>query len=378
MSQIQSLGAANGGGGANSFVTDSGTATPAAGIINIFADNLAGATVETTGSGNTVQLNTTDANFNTIIGKGAGAATISGRSNTSVGYNSMNIGIVSGSDNSAFGATALQRLTTGGENVAVGSTAMQFATTSDQSVAIGVNALFSASSSSNNVAVGFQALEQATTGNGSNVCVGWKSGQVITTGTRNCLIGFSAGSAYTTTESSNIILGNNVGSGGEFNIMRLGGGTGSGTGQQNATFISGINGVTSSNPLMVTINSATDQLGVLASGPAFFTWHVIIGASQTMVSNNGYISNYAGTLAYLLPATSAIGDIIEVTSIAAQPWSISLNAGQYIQCVNVETTPTTGSITSTAIGDSIRMVCTVTDTAWTVLSMVSTAGFNII
>ena len=90
-----------------------------------------------------------------------------------------------------------------------------------------------------------------------------------------------------------------------------------------------------------------------------------------MVAGNGYFSNDpANDLTFTLPATAAKGTILEITNLqAAQNFTIAQASGQSIQFGSVATTVGVGgSISSTAIGDSLRMVCTVANTTWQVLS----------
>lgn len=108
-------------------------------------------------------------------------------------------------------------------------------------------------------------------------------------------------------------------------------------------------------------------------GGGGFSWSVIT-ASQSAVAGNGYIANSAGTLVLTLPATSAIGDLIEVTGINnATGWSIAQNAGQQIHFGAADTTiGVTGSLSSTLTRDSVRIVCVVAGASaeWNVLSSV--------
>lgn len=90
-----------------------------------------------------------------------------------------------------------------------------------------------------------------------------------------------------------------------------------------------------------------------------------------MVAGNGYFSNDpANSLTFNLPTTAAVGTILEITNLqAAENFTLAQAAGQSVQFGSVATTVGVGgSITSTAIGDSLRMVCTVADTTWQVLS----------
>lgn len=106
-------------------------------------------------------------------------------------------------------------------------------------------------------------------------------------------------------------------------------------------------------------------------GGGVLSWIDSTTGPVTMVAGNGYFSNDpANNLTFDLPATAAQGTILEITNLqAARNFTIAQAAGQSIQFGSVSTTVGVGgSISSTAIGDSLRMVCTVADTTWQVLS----------
>jgi len=106
-----------------------------------------------------------------------------------------------------------------------------------------------------------------------------------------------------------------------------------------------------------------------ATSPSSFTWNVI-SASEAMASNNGYVCvSPGGALALSLPVVSAVGDLIEVTLDGSTSFSVTQGAGQQIRMGNLSTTAGVGgSISSTAQGDSIQMVCSVADLKWNILS----------
>ena len=110
-----------------------------------------------------------------------------------------------------------------------------------------------------------------------------------------------------------------------------------------------------------------------AAAGATFTWSVIT-ANQSAVAGNGYICNKASTLVLTLPASGAIGDLIEVTGInTALGWQIAQNANQQIFYGTSSTTlGATGTLTSSAIRDSIKIVCVVAgaSTVWNVISSI--------
>jgi len=122
--------------------------------------------------------------------------------------------------------------------------------------------------------------------------------------------------------------------------------------------------------IAVTTGSNTLNLEVVGGG---IIWAVIT-VNQTIAVNNGYITNKAGTLALLLPATAAIGNTIHITGIqTATGWQITQNANQQIFLGTGSTTVgVAGTVTSTAVRDSIELVCVVAgaSTVWNALNWV--------
>jgi hypothetical protein len=70
-----------------------------------------------------------------------------------------------------------------------------------------------------------------------------------------------------------------------------------------------------------------------------------------------------------LPAVSTVGQVIELTLDGATSFTVTQGAGQQIREGNVATTAGVGgSIASTQQGDSLRMVCSVANLKWIILS----------
>lgn len=135
-------------------------------------------------------------------------------------------------------------------------------------------------------------------------------------------------------------------------------------------------GSIASDPVLNTITAGS---GIsIANGPGTITissvtgtlaWNVI-SASQTLAVENGYVCvSPGGVLSLALPATSVLGDIIEVTLDGATSFSITQSAGQQIRIGNLATTAGVGgSLTSTQQGDAIRLVCQTANLKWNVIS----------
>lgn len=123
----------------------------------------------------------------------------------------------------------------------------------------------------------------------------------------------------------------------------------------------------------ITFTTGAGSLVINATGGGL-TWSVVtVNASFTV--NTGTIANKGSALVMTLPATAAVGDIIEITGInTALGWSIAQNANQQIFFGTSSTTAGVGgSISSINIRDSLRMVCVVAG-ASTVYNVIASVG----
>lgn len=326
------------------IVTIAGNTGTATGSTITFIGSASEGTPKFSASGSTVSLAFDDANFNLGIGTDAlntlaGTPTIGGVGN-----------VVVGGDSGAL-------ISTGNENTMLGE--------------------------GNGIIL--------NTGS-NNVMLGNSIGQSIISGSNNILIGNQTGRLYTGAESNNIIIAAGAWAGeivGETNTLRIG--EPSHSTITNAAYICGIQGVNvGSTASVVTIaGTNANQLGsavltagtniaitpgagtitISATGADAFAWSVIT-ANQTAAVFKGYFCNKAGTLALALPAASAVGDVIEVANInTATGTQFTQAAGQQIFFAGASTTSgATGTLTSSAVGDTLRMVCRVANLTWQVVS----------
>ena len=309
--------------GAETFITDSGTATPnILGQVNVLTQNAtlgAGSSVlfSAPGASNTIQLDLTDADDNTILGAGSGNLTMSGTGNTVLGQGSLT-SITSGSTNIVIGQGAGNNLTgtetgnvligdpgvTGinnlfaihipsagagfvgfdmhnypggssvnGANLFIGESAGNRTMTAPAwfgNIGIGTGTLMGLTTGPHNVALGSVSGIYITSGDG-NVLLGHSTGANllggtgIVSGNRNVAIGYAAGDNWTGSDSTNICIGTNPGVLGDNRITRIGS-DGSADAIQAKAFIYGIRGVTTdvNNAVAVLIDSA-GQLGTVSS-----------------------------------------------------------------------------------------------------------------
>lgn len=120
----------------------------------------------------------------------------------------------------------------------------------------------------------------------------------------------------------------------------------------------------------VSISNGNNSITINAVGSGL-TWTVVTGAAQAMTSNNGYIANRAGTVAFTLPTTSAVGDVLAITGInTATGWSLAWTTNQQVFFGTSTTTVTTGSLASVNIRDTIYIVCVIANLTWNVVSSI--------
>lgn len=107
----------------------------------------------------------------------------------------------------------------------------------------------------------------------------------IASGSDNTLVGFDAGSAYANAESSNILLGSLMpGVFNESNVLRIGNGTGTGSGNLSKAYISGIKNNSLAGSYVVV--DSNDQLGI-SNGPAQCSFLYYLGAMVNNVTGAG-------------------------------------------------------------------------------------------
>lgn len=140
---------------------------------------------------------------------------------------------------------------------------------------------------------------------------------------------------------------------------------------QRSTAVSASNSV---NNGVAHFNNAFGQFTVDANGfvstngSGVIKWNTI-AAPLTLAVNNGYICTAGGTLSLALPATSVLGDMIEIALNGATGFIITQTAGQQIRWSGSTTTlGVTGTLATTGTGDSIRLVCETANTIWVGLS----------
>ena len=206
---------------------------------------------------------------NTMVGASALASVTTGAESVAVGTEAMQ-GSLHTTKNTAVGYHALKAAPGnptlalaqfGSNNTAVGWKALAANTDGNENVAVGVGALMVNTTGSNNTAIGRFALDETTSGY-FNVAVGDNAMNNNETGYNNVAIGHQAG--YHLTGHDNIAIGGNTtGVAGENNTLRIGSAP-----YQTATFIAGINGVTSASGTAVFVN-ASGRLGTATSSARF-------------------------------------------------------------------------------------------------------------
>lgn len=130
-------------------------------------------------------------------------------------------------------------------------------------------------------------------------------------------------------------------------------------------------GSTAADPVFATLSSTggtisyttgAGTLNIDTTAQPGVTWSVQTDTTQAAAADGAYIANNAGlvTVTLLAAASAGIGTKLRVTGINnATGWKIAQNASQQIFLGTSTTTAgVSGSLASTAIRDSVELVCT--------------------
>jgi hypothetical protein len=113
----------------------------------------------------------------------------------------------------------------------------------------------------------------------------------------------------------------------------------------------------------ITVTNGAGSI-TLAGTASSIGWNVVT-TNQAMVPESGYVANSGSPLTFTLPTTAAVGTALAAINFNTGGFSIAQNASQNIRVgSSVSTTGTGGSVSSSAQGDSIYLVCVVANTSW--------------
>lgn len=126
--------------------------------------------------------------------------------------------------------------------------------------------------------------------------------------------------------------------------------------------------LTAGSNITITPGAGSITIAATGGGSGALPYTVVTGGSQAAAVNHGYISNNAGgVVAFTLPATSAVGDIIRIVGAnSANGWTLAYSTGQSVLYSSSTSTITSGTLASTNAGDCIDLVCFVANTTWIV------------
>lgn len=126
----------------------------------------------------------------------------------------------------------------------------------------------------------------------------------------------------------------------------------------------------------ITITNAAGSITIAGSGSS--GWVDQTTTPVTMAVNTGYTSDAGASLiTFTLPATSAIGDSVEINGKGSGLYTIAQAAGQQIHFGNIASTlGAGGTVTSTLQFDCIKLRCITANTIWVVVN--SVGNFTIV
>ena len=163
---------------------------------------------------------------------------------------------------------------------------------------------------------------------------------------------------------------------------------------QNISFDRGTNTINQDGELIIGATGLNPQISTLTAGSGMsitngsgsitiastgggMTWTEVIGTSQSMAVNNGYVANNGSLVTITLPSTAVFGSMVAVVGKGAGGWRVAQNAGQQIFIGTQNTTAGVGGhLDSSATRDSIFLLCTTADTTWTAITAWGNIGLT--
>ena len=136
-------------------------------------------------------------------------------------------------------------------------------------------------------------------------------------------------------------------------------------------------GVSGSDPTLATLTAGTNititntpgSIKIDASSGSGIAWSEITTNSFNLLKNNGYITNNISLIIGTLPLTASLGDTFRICGKGSGGWKIAQNPGQIIKYNGLSSASGIGGyIKSTGIDDCIEILCTATNTTFTVIS----------
>jgi len=145
-------------------------------------------------------------------------------------------------------------------------------------------------------------------------------------------------------------------------------------------------GVTGGTPIVgslaagVGISISTGPGSIIISATGSGTgWTEVVGTSQAMLPDNGYVSSNAALVTLTLPAVAAFGSTISIVGKGAGGWRIAQGVGQNVQIGNTSSTVGVGgTVSSTNRYDSVNLICIVANTTWVTQGAPQSLGLDIL
>ena len=368
------------------FTADTGSATPALNILTVSGGN----NVSTSGSGSTLTFDLTGTTDHAIqLGNATGSLT----SATALTNGQLLIGST-GADPVAASVTSTGStivITPGAGTLnleASAATPTVFHTDSgDATPALNALSIVGAGGASTSGSGSIITVTAASSGIGTlNGDSGSATGSTVTIAGAGSVSTSATASTVTVTGSGATTLHSDTGDATvSSNAFTIAGGTGIATTATGSTLTVAIDGSAVGETITgdtggalsptagnwnivgagtVSTSGSGSTLTITGTGGSF-TWNEVVGTTQAMAVNNGYILNNGSEVTATLPSTAAVGDIVAVVGKGAGGWKIAQNSGQTIHFGSSDTTTgATGYLEFTNQYDSIELICITANTDW--------------
>lgn len=125
--------------------------------------------------------------------------------------------------------------------------------------------------------------------------------------------------------------------------------------------------VSNDGTIAINYDSNTHTINLSTAKNAPITWITVMGTTQQMMIQNGYINNTSSLCTYILPINANVGQEVILDGLTGS-WIVTQNAGQsMIYGTTTTTVGIGGSFSSYLSSDSIKLRCIVANIKWKVI-----------
>lgn len=117
------------------------------------------------------------------------------------------------------------------------------------------------------------------------------------------------------------------------------------------------------------ISNGNNSITISATSSGY-SWVNVVASPQNMSTNTAYTADSASLINFILPATATYGQTYRVVGKGTGLWTVTYSTNQLIHYGDINTTVTSGSLSSSLQYDAVELVCSTSPNEFTVISSI--------